>query len=144
MSTELRSDELRIEQQLTLWDALNVALRRWPYLWASRQWGYAPSWWIRLLAVPPLVFAILRNRRRFPLHQNLRFDARGVTVHLANGARHFAWADFTGWIDLEIGWMLLAPGFDLVVLRRGLARPEVERLHALLGAQLQLQAPPRR
>lgn len=133
-----------LEQRLTRWDAVSLALRRWPYLWASRQWGYAPSWWLRGLAAVPVTLRVLRSRTRFPIIQRFRFDDLGVEISTTQGTRRLDWTAFSGWIDLGIGWMLLGPRHELPVLRRGLAPAEAERLQALLGAHLVRQERPRR
>lgn len=143
MNPERGGDELAFDQRLTRWAAVGIALRRWPYNWAARQWGYAPSWWLRLLSAPLVAWQVLRSRTAFPILQRLHFDAAGVEVSGALGQRRLGWDQLSGWIDLGSSWMLLAPGVDLPVLHRQLATAEAERLRAMLLTHVTLVETPK-
>jgi hypothetical protein len=125
-------DTVDLTQRLTRWGALGIALGRWPYRWAERQWGYAPSWWLRLLSAPLVAWRVLRSPQTFPIEQRLHFDAAGLEVRGAHGQRRVHWNAFSGWIDLGRSWMLLAPGIEQPVLHRQLPRADADRLRAML------------
>lgn len=132
-----------LSQRLTRWSALGVALRRWPYNWAARQWGYAPSWWLRLLSVPAVTWQVMRSRAPFPIEQELRIDADGVEVRGSLGHRRMGWQQFSGWIDLGSCWMLVAPGVDLPLMHRQCPAAETERLRAVLLTHVTMVEPPK-
>lgn len=144
MSQGAHGDEVDFTQRLSRWAAIGIALRRWPYSWAERQWGYAPSWWLRLLSAPVVAWQVLRSRAPFPIEQQLRFHAEGVEVRGTLGQRRMAWKQFGGWIDLGSSWMLTAPGVDLPVLHRQLPSAEAERLRAMLLTHVTLIEAPKR
>ena len=134
---------LQFSQRLTRWQSLGIALRRWPYSWAERQWGYGPSWWLRLLSLFPVAWQVLRSRAPFPIEQTLRFDAQGVDIRGTIGQRRMGWKQFSGWIDLGNSWMLTAPGVDIPVLFRQFPVDQAEKLRALLLVHLTLVEAPR-
>lgn len=141
---EVGHAEIQIAQRLTRCASLGLALRRWPYSWAERQWGYGPTWWLRVLSAPVVTWQVLRSRARFPIEQSLRFDADGVLVHSPLGERRMGWQQFSGWIDFGRSAMLVAPGVDLPVLLRQLPKQDAARLRDLLSARLTPIEPPKR
>ncbi|MCK7594873.1 YcxB family protein [Pseudomarimonas salicorniae] len=134
---------IELAQRITRWDSLGIALRRWPYSWAERQWGFAPAWWLRVMSVPMVTWQVLRSRAAFPIEQQLRFDDEGAEVRSGLGQRRMEWRQFSGWIELGPCWMLTAPGVDLPVMHRQLPRAESQRLRQLLDKRLARVEPPK-
>lgn len=143
MNNAAAADELRFSQRLTRWAAVGVALRHWPYRWAAKQWGYGPSWWLRLLSAPVVASQVLRGRTPFPIVQGFRFHAEGVEISGDLGQRRLAWSQFNGWIDLGSSWMLLAEHFEVPLLHRQLAKADAERLRAMLLTHVTMVEPPK-